>query len=199
MSSCSQNTTRDDSKEQLKSSENTSQAESTIEEQKVDEFEMVKIKGGFEDFENYKVNFRIVLDIKNNTANKITFMETKGFLELNFKGEGLTFYPPGASNVRTEDDYLNGLIYGERLRESEAISANSSWKPNQIRSFTFNATHWNYLYQDGISAGLFQRTPKEAFFAIKYNAVSVDGEYTDIKKYDIMDSWKDYQKKLGLR
>ena len=166
---------------------------------KTDNFSIEINKEKFEDYDRLGAVFKIELALKNITNNKITSFESLGFLELVYEDGGMRFYP-GERDAKSEDAYFGQLLYGVKSHLTPKVNPNNPWKPKEDRILKFNIPNDAvYTYELSIGKFEFQRTPQQVIFALKYKAISVDGEYADIIRFDVKDSWKEYQKELGLR
>ena len=142
-----------------------------------------------------KTFFCTTLVIQNNTPNKITSFKLTYFLKAIY-ADGKTEYWPYGDKTSEEnmldDDYSNGFY---------SVKQKDIWSPNEIREYYISSYEGGIFNVPGrsISKKAFERTPTNFTLMIKYKGISVDGEYTQIFSYDILDSWKEYQTKLGLR
>lgn len=127
--------------------------------------------------------FTIDVDVKNETTNRITKFDAEGFIKVEFED---------GSELRLPY-YSGGMYFTD-------ASKGKIWQPNSVHKLKF----W-YLGQDrdrrtlDLPTSKFERTPIQCDFIFNYKAISVDGEYTDELRYDILDDWKQFQKVLGLR
>lgn len=164
-------------------------------------FPVVDINGGeFQEENANQANFTIAFGIKNQSNTIITQIELIGFLKVVFQDGTSTFYPYEIHD-ETEDEYLNRVWHkGVRPVVTQSVNTKTPWKPNAIYKFMFRMPEdIPNIYKLGVYKSAFQRTPKEAAFVFKYKAIGIDGEYTDVMRYDVLDSWKRYQERLGLR
>lgn len=138
--------------------------------------------------------FRTTLAIQNNTPNKITSFKLSYILKAVYADEKTEYWPYGYE--ASEESMLDNRL----INRFGSVKQDEIWNPNEIREY--------YLLGDAvgcdvpgtfISKSVFERTPTNFTLIIKYKGISVDGEYTQILSYDILDSWKEYQTKLGLR
>lgn len=142
-----------------------------------------------------KTFFCTTLAIQNNTPNKITSFKLTYFLKAIYADGKTEYWPPKddtSEESMLDNDYSNGL---------DSVKQKNIWSPNEIREYYISSYDGGIFYVPGtsISKKAFERTPKNFTLMIKYKGISVDGEYTQIFSYDILDSWKEYQSELGLR
>ena len=147
---------------------------------------------------NYSV-FLSIINIKNNTNSKIIQFQITAFIKIKFKGEDY-IYLPGDGFVKDDDSYD---IYFDRTLcfDKNKISSSTPWHPNETKTFTFKTFEelvcsWKHI---SINPYMFERTPEEVSLIVKYKAINIDKEYKNILRYNILDQWKDFQTKLGLR
>ncbi len=163
------------------------------------DFNILLIKNNFTEYTNNIVIFRLSLDIENRTLFKITNLKIIGFLELEFENEPMVFIPTPLFD-ETEDEYIKGILPSDPdMRTDWAINLNNPWLPNQKKTFNFTIPEQNNGLVADLQKTSFERTPQQAFLIISYNAISVDGEFNKTEKYDLIDQWKEFQTKLGLR
>lgn len=157
------------------------------------------VEGKAEEFAEYvgdKPFLCTNLVIQNNTPNKITSFELTYILKAIY-ADGKTEYWP-RHNAESEESMLDN----QYLNKFVSVKQKDIWNPNEIREYnirSFDEGGGNSLPGQFISKSVFERTPTNFTLIIKYKGISVDGEYTQIFSYDILDSWKEYQTKLGLR
>lgn len=138
--------------------------------------------------------FCTTLDIQNNTPNKITSFMFSYILKAVYADGEIEYWP--YKYEASEESMLDNHL----INDFGSVKQDDIWNPKEIREY--------YLLGDAlgcdvpgtfISKKAFERTPTNFTILIKYKGISVDGEYTQIFSYDILDSWKEYQTKLGLR
>jgi hypothetical protein len=156
-------------------------------------------------YENKSISdFNAIMDIKNQSASRITDLSIKGFLEIQFKNESMMYIPTPYNffddDEKPESEYADGIlpiepkIIGDRIGVDNPLTQNKSIRVE----FTIPGDGDNSVKYD-LKKEYFQRTPERVVFVIKYKAISVDGEYEELVRFDIMDLWKDFQTRIGLR
>lgn len=139
-------------------------------------------------------HFCTTLVMQNNTPNKITSFKLSYILKAVY-ADGETEYWPYKYEA-SEESMLNNYLINELV----SIKKDEIWKPNEIREYYLTGTGMNCDVPGVfISKSTFERTPTNFTMLLKYKGISVDGEYTQILSYDVLDSWKKYQTELGLR
>ena len=123
------------------------------------------------------------IKMKNETLNKITSFDVEGYIEATFEdGEELRL-----------PTHSGGMYFSDASKEK-------IWQPNSIHKLKF----W-YLGIDrnrrtmDLRVSKFERTPVQCDFVFHYKAISVDGEYADEERFNILEQWRDFQGKVGLR
>jgi len=138
--------------------------------------------------------FSTTLVIKNNTANKMTSFKLSYILKAVYADGETEYWPYKSKN--SEESMLDKHLFNK----FGSVNQDKIWNPKEIREY--------YLIGDALSCDIpgtfiskkaFERTPVNFTLIVKYKGISVNGEYTQILSYDILDSWKAYQKELGLR
>ena len=110
----------------------------------------------------------------------------------------MTFLPE-YWNAKTEKDVeeiqkeLRWVDYwhDETYNKSTSFGIDNPWMPNTQMNFGSRTF--------GIKNSLFQRTPEEIYYVVSYKFMSVDGEISNSIRYNILEQWKQYQTKIGLR
>lgn len=130
------------------------------------------LKTNVEDYSTLNARFKV----KNATSLKISSIEIISSIDYEFSGES-------TKRIEWRDDHFEN-------QKGEMISIKNPLIPNEEFDYEYsNRFHWE----------LFQRTPLNAYLVLNYNVVTVDGKFEDSIRYDIIDDWKSYQQKLGLR
>lgn len=106
----------------------------------------------------------------------------------------------------------NGLFLYDKVKQrpglfskNENILKDSVWNPSEKLTLVITSTLYqthapNKEFRNKDISDYFTRTPKEFKIKYIYNAVSVDEEYNyESENIDVLDLWKNYQKKIGLR
>lgn len=134
-----------------------------------------------EDFEDL-VDYKLLLDLENLTNYKITSIEIIPEIDILFKDKSFK------AGLHSDDEKAH--TYFEDL----------SWLPNEVKTFEL---YFSGNQGGGTSPDDFERTPKFAELNIKIVAesISVDDErkFEMNLKTSLLDDWKRYQTKLGLR
>jgi hypothetical protein len=187
-------------KNEIKNETNKPIEDSTkIQKVEVENFIIKNInKVGFEPFEDdkHKAYCKVDITILNNTKNKFTKFEVTHFLEAEYENGETVFYPKvyaGGYEHNLEESYKDYELNDKR----EILEKDDIWKPNELR--TINCKIDAGWPGNGFFKSHFERTPTKLILHYTYNAVSVDGEYSDRLNLDVLDLWKKYQEKLGLR
>lgn len=150
--------------------------------------------------EQYNSYF-VTITLTNNTNQRISSFHLQGCIHLEFQGEKSVnvYYPNNSlSDISSLDEYT-GFVDAIGTKK---ISLDKKWNPKEEKQFRFVIAecHNRFLDRDfGFSDKWFERTPIIAELIYKYKAIGIDGEFEDIIKIDILDDWKAYQTKLGLR
>ncbi len=150
-----------------------------------------------------KTYFLLAYTMSNNSQTLINDLRICASLKLRFKNENIYIYIPNGWFDEDSYDINKGLSFNDADPYSNLydiiINATNPWIPNTNKKFIFYLGERSGQAFIGLDADLFTRTPEEAILLIKYHAVSVDGEFNNKVSYDIMDKWKAYQVRLGLR
>ncbi len=135
----------------------------------------------------------------NNTGKKLTRIKVAWFLEVGYKGEKIQYQPDmSGRDYKSEDDYCsyeprcNYCVVNCVVEKTDSISGTQPWLPG-------TSLRLNYPYGSGGSVKEFERTPETLMLVIKYDASGVDGDYSNKIRFNLIDKWKEYQTKLGLR
>lgn len=147
------------------------------------------------------------LNIENNSQDKFTDLKVGGFLEIQFKGEKVSFIPWASSEesgirqignwISWNDDY--GAVF---LNRKHQVDMKHPWLPGEVIPVKINIPYSKTEKGAGVfqlSIKDFQRTPEAFNLIIVYKAISVNEELHNYEGYNILDQWIDLQKKLGLR
>lgn len=134
-----------------------------------------------EDFASL-VDYKIVLELENLTNHKITLLQIIPEIDIVFKDAAFQ------AGLHSDDE--KAKTYFEQM----------SWLPNEVKTFEL---YFSGNQGGGTSPADFERTPKFAELEIKIKAesISVDDEqkFEMGLKVSLLDDWKRYQTKLGLR
>ena len=132
------------------------------------------------------LNFNV--DIKNETPNRITKFDMEEYIEVDFQG---------SEPKRKIEITMDSPSPGKNKEESGYCIL---WQPYSVHKLNFICYGSQiHSYYDKLSLDYFERTPVHCDIVFKYKAISVDGEYNDEFRYDILDKWKEFQTVLGLR
>jgi hypothetical protein len=156
---------------------------------------------GFKHIDNYLYEGpSLVVDIKlkNDTGNKITMFKMKYFMEILFEDNTILYSPMFYQADTTPADetiWNNGNVL------DVAIAEDDIWLPKTERVFHLVnfGTYAPGWYKRNFAKSIFERTPKSVSLLTKYNATSVDGEYSNANKIDLLEYWKAYQAEINLR
>lgn len=173
----------------------------TDNQEKENNFTAELTKMNFENIPNYLLNGpSLVVDfkLKNNTSNKILKYKIKYFIEIVFEDNTFLYSP-----MYYEKDTVPATdeIWNHPSILDVSLPKGDIWLPNTEREFHLvnfgtYAPGWKARNFD---KSIFERTPKMVSLITKYEAISVDKEYTDIQKIDLIENWKKYQAEIGLR
>lgn len=142
---------------------------------------------------------KISFKMKNNTNYDITEFDLKYFVKIVYQDEEFHYFPEsmGVSNENNDEKRFNGLNYyyfENNLKKSEI------WKSKTERTFNLIVFKESLgIHKYSIDNEYFKRTPISADFVYKYKAISVENEFENTMYYNIIDFWKSYQQKIGLR
>jgi hypothetical protein len=91
------------------------------------------------------------------------------------------------------------------LYDRNSENVDTPWQPNKKIKIHGNVMETDpenesgQLFKSCLMKTDFERTPKKAVLILGYKAISIDGEYSDMERFDIIDLWKANQIKLGFR
>lgn len=136
---------------------------------------------------NELIPFRFELDLINNTHHKITRYKIQPKIIYQFGNE-------------PENTKLNGCDGVKDIKP--LVSADNPWLHGDSLRFLFTLPQMGDGASDAcspFSKRNFERTPNYIFLSVDLITVSVDQEFQETFRFDILDLWKDFQKELGLR
>lgn len=199
--SCNQNA-KTDNLETENGSVNISKEEVESVSTPVSDFEIIQLIGEFEPIKTREgVFLNVTLKLKNNTSNTINNVEMFCGLKAQYKNEdNPTYYPNPHKNYSSDLEYLDGPTasqYGGLNNRRMKVK----WLSGQtipINVIVFYSYGMGYI-EEGFSNSIFERTPDPVRFIAAYKFIGLDGEYKDELQVDMIDIWKGYQTRSGLR
>lgn len=153
---------------------------------------------GFNDMndtrEGKDASFTVNLVLKNNTENNLSSFEARYFIEALYQDGDILYYPTRGFYPHEKEE--PSIIFDDYGIVTSTLHDNELWKSKSTHLFTSFIT-WSF--GDFFTEDMFKRTPKSLTLYIQFRGISIEKEYLEIYKYDILDYWKDYQTELQLR
>ncbi|TXE15271.1 hypothetical protein ES692_17400 [Psychroserpens burtonensis] len=141
-------------------------------------------------------SLKFTIKIKNNTPDDIRNFELNYFIKLIYKDQTFSYHPMSFFGNKNDDDKFKDII---DIMTYE-IPSKTVWESNEIKTLELIVPESKLSgYNINFANSEFERTPLKAYIAYQYKATSIDGEYKNRELYDILEFWKNYQKKLGFR
>ena len=159
------------------------------------------------DFKKYEIygnidgpSMNMTFSLKNKTTNKISNFKFQYYIKAIFDN-GETMYFPNTlidgSKEGQDITYDDELILDNSSNSLSQLTINDVWETGVTKQLNYVVGH--YMSKGNFKKEIFNRTPKSLEVVYKYNATSIDKEYSYFGKYDILNYWKDYQIEIGLR
>lgn len=141
-------------------------------------------------------------ELRNNTNNAINYFRFGYEINATFENQQ-TLWRGGENSTKQRcriDNEITGDVIKNGIYEvsSPKINFESLWKPNENKIFYISLPDIRQNIEP-FSKESFERTPASVTLNLKFHSESIDGEVEEIHTVDLMEQWKNYQKKLGYR
>lgn len=146
--------------------------------------------------------FAYRFELRNNTNTAINYFRFGYEINVTFEDQQTLW--KGGENSTKERCYIDDKITGDVIKNgvqevsSPKIDFESLWEPNENKIFYISLPDVR-RYIEPFQKESFERTPASVTINLKFHSESIDGEVEQSQTIDLMDQWKNYQKKLGYR